>query len=121
MNKSPLAPQEFPELPDIMGVTCRVARARYKEWERCDLTFIELAPNTSVAGVLTQSKCPSTEVEWCRKALSGGKARGLVVNAGNANAFTGARGMEAVQRILDLPSDHLECRQEEVFVQQFRD
>lgn len=113
---SPLAPQNSPQLPDIDGVTCRVARAQYKEWDRCDLTFVELAEGCSVAGVLTQSKCPSTEVDWCRKALTGGKARALVVNAGNANAFTGARGMEAVQRILSLASDHLGCGEKEIFV-----
>lgn len=113
---SPLAPLKCPELPEIRGVTCRVARAEYKEWDRCDLTFVELTESTSVAGVLTQSRCPSTEVDWCRKALPGGKARGLIVNAGNANAFTGARGMEAVQRILDLASNHLGCAEEEIFV-----
>ncbi|WP_422343885.1 bifunctional glutamate N-acetyltransferase/amino-acid acetyltransferase ArgJ [Parasphingorhabdus sp.] len=113
---SPLAPAHIPELPEISGVTCRIAQARYKEWDRCDLTYIELSEGTSVAGVLTQSKCPSTEVEWCRKALPGGKARALVVNAGNANAFTGARGMEAVQRILSLSSNHLNCAEEEIFV-----
>lgn len=113
---SPLAPAHIPELPEISGVTCRIAQARYKEWDRCDLTYIELSDGTSVAGVLTQSKCPSTEVEWCRKALPGGKARALVVNAGNANAFTGARGMEAVQRILSLSSNHLNCTEEEIFV-----
>lgn len=116
MTKSPLAPTEQPSLPPIGGVTCRIARAQYKDWDRCDLTFVKLAEGTSVAGVLTQSKCPSTEVEWCREALPGGKARGLVVNAGNANAFTGARGMEAVQRILTLASDHLDCSEQEIFV-----
>ncbi|MEP2495429.1 MAG: bifunctional ornithine acetyltransferase/N-acetylglutamate synthase, partial [Parasphingorhabdus sp.] len=73
-NLSPLAPAQSPTLPDIAGVTCRIARAQYKEWDRCDLTFIELSAGTSVAGVLTQSKCPSTEVEWCRKALQNGNA-----------------------------------------------
>ncbi|SIN99778.1 glutamate N-acetyltransferase [Parasphingorhabdus marina DSM 22363] len=116
MTKSPLAPSEQPALPAIAGVTCRIARARYKEWDRCDLTYVELAEGTSVAGVLTQSKCPSTEVEWCRKSLPGGKARALVVNAGNANAFTGARGMEAVDLILNLASSHLKCTREEIFV-----
>ncbi|QJB68130.1 bifunctional glutamate N-acetyltransferase/amino-acid acetyltransferase ArgJ [Parasphingorhabdus halotolerans] len=115
-NISPLAPTQSIELPDIKGVTCRVARAQYKDWDRCDLTFVELIEGTTVAGVLTQSKCPSTEVEWCREALSDGKARGLVVNAGNANAFTGARGMEAVERILDLASQHLDCSKKEIFV-----
>ena len=113
---SPLAPAQIAELPEIGGVTRRIARAQYKQWDRCDLTYIELAEGASVAGVLTQSKCPSTEVEWCRKALPGGKARALVVNAGNANAFTGARGMEAVQRILALASNHLGCREDEIFV-----
>ncbi len=116
MIKSPLAPTKPTVLPPIAGVTCHIARARYKDWDRCDLTFIKLVEGTSVAGVLTQSKCPSTEVEWCRKALSGGKARGLIINAGNANAFTGARGMEAVQRILMLASNHLDCDEQEIFV-----
>ena len=115
-NLSPLAPAQTPALPEIEGVSCRIARAHYKEWDRCDLTFIELAPGTSVAGVLTQSKCPSPEVEYCREALKGGKARGLVVNAGNANAFTGARGMAAVQKILSMASAHLGCSEQEIFV-----
>ena len=113
---SPLAPAQTPVLPEIGGVTCRVARARYKDWNRCDLTFVELAAGTAVAGVLTSSKCPSPEVEWCREALRGGTARGLVVNAGNANAFTGARGKEAVQLILSLASERLGCAENEIFV-----
>lgn len=113
---SPLAPAQTPVLPEIGGVTCRVARARYKDWNRCDLTFVELAAGTAVAGVLTSSKCPSPEVEWCREALRGGTARGLVVNAGNANAFTGARGKEAVQLILSLASERLGCTENEIFV-----
>ncbi len=113
---SPLAPAQSPALPDIAGVSCRIARAQYKAWDRCDLTFFELAAGTSVAGVLTSSKCPSPEVEWCREALKQGRARGLVVNAGNANAFTGARGKAAVQKILSLTSAHLGCSEEEIFV-----
>jgi glutamate N-acetyltransferase/amino-acid N-acetyltransferase len=113
---SPLAPQNTPDLPAIAGVTLRVANARYKDWDRCDLTYIEFAVGTSVAGVLTQSKCPSNEVEWCREALRGGRARGLVVNAGNANAFTGARGREAVDLILSMASEHLNCARDEIFV-----
>jgi glutamate N-acetyltransferase / amino-acid N-acetyltransferase len=115
-TKSPLAPLATPELPNIAGVTLRVANARYRNWDRCDLTYIEFVAGTSVAGVLTQSKCPSNEVEWCRDALRGGRARGLVVNAGNSNAFTGARGREAVDLILSLASDHLHCARDEIFV-----
>ncbi len=90
--RSPLAPATFPVLPTIPGVTARIARAHYKTWDRCDLTLVTLDPGTVAAGVLTQSRCPSPEVEWCRKALVLGQARALVVNAGNSNAFTGDRG-----------------------------
>jgi glutamate N-acetyltransferase/amino-acid N-acetyltransferase len=112
---SPLA-TPFPALPAIAGVTLRVARAQYKTWDRCDLTFAELAPGTVVAGVLTQSKCPSPEVEWCRQALVLGQARALVVNAGNSNAFTGARGRAAVEAIAARTAGHLGCRPSDVFV-----
>ena len=115
MDTSPLA-QPFPELPAIEGVTLRVARARYKEWDRCDLTFAELAPGTAVAGVTTQSRCPSPEVEWCRKALVLGQARALVVNAGNSNAFTGNRGRAAVEAIAARAAGHLGCQPSDVFV-----
>ena len=114
-SQSPLA-VALPNLPSIGGVTLRVARARYKQWDRCDLTYAELAPDTTVAGVLTNSKCPSPEVEWCRKALVLGQARALVVNAGNSNAFTGSRGRAAVEAIAARAAGHLGCRPSDVFV-----
>ncbi|MFW2830136.1 bifunctional glutamate N-acetyltransferase/amino-acid acetyltransferase ArgJ [Sphingomonas sp. ID0503] len=114
--RSPLAPAAFPLLPAIPGVTLRVARARYKNWDRCDLTFVELAEGTAVAGVTTQSKCPSPEVEWCRAALPLGRARALVVNAGNSNAFTGHRGRAAVEAIAARVAGHLGCKPSDVFV-----
>lgn len=113
---SPLAPAALPALPAIAGVTPRVARAHYKAWDRCDLTFVTLDEGTSVAGVTTQSKCPSPEVEWCRKALVLGSARALVVNAGNSNAFTGNRGREAVEAIAARTASHLGCQPSDVFV-----
>ncbi|WP_312490792.1 bifunctional glutamate N-acetyltransferase/amino-acid acetyltransferase ArgJ [Sphingomonas sp.] len=112
---SPLA-QPFPALPAIDGVTLRVARARYKNWERTDLTFVTLPEGTSVAGVLTTSKCPSPEVEWCRQALVLGQARALVVNAGNSNAFTGHRGRAAVEAIAARTAAAMECQPSDVFV-----
>ena len=115
MTISPLA-TPFPVLPAIPGVTPRVARARYKAWDRCDLTFVTLDENTSVAGVTTQSKCPSPEVEWCRNALVLGKARALVVNAGNSNAFTGNRGRAAVEAIAARTAAHLGCQPSDIFV-----
>jgi len=115
-TRSPLAPAGFPELPAIAGVTLRVARARYKTWDRCDLTFVTLDPGTSVAGVFTQSRCPSPEVEWCRKALTLGEARALVVNAGNSNAFTGDRGRAAVEAIAARAAGHLGCQPSDIFI-----
>jgi glutamate N-acetyltransferase/amino-acid N-acetyltransferase len=116
IQRSPLAPAAFPVLPAIAGVTPRVACARYKNWDRCDLTFVTLDPGTSVAGVLTQSRCPSPEVEWCRKAMVLGQARALVVNAGNSNAFTGHRGREAVEAVAARAAAHLGCQPSDVFV-----
>ena len=115
MTISPLA-LPFPDLPPIAGVELRVARARYKAWDRCDLTFATLAAGTTVAGVLTQSRCPSPEVEWCRKALTLGEARALVVNAGNSNAFTGNRGRAAVEAIAARVAGRVGCRPSDVFV-----
>lgn len=115
MTISPLA-TPFPALPAVDGVTIRVARAGYKNWGRCDLTYAELVPGTTVAGVTTQSKCPSPEVEWCRAALTLGNARALVVNAGNSNAFTGNRGRAAVEAIAARTAAHLGCQPSDVFV-----
>ena len=112
---SPLA-VPFPDLPPIAGVTLRVARARYKDWDRCDLTYVTLDPDTAVAGVLTQSRCPSPEVEWCRKTLVLGSARALVVNAGNSNAFTGERGRAAVETMAARVAQEMGCVPSDVFV-----
>jgi glutamate N-acetyltransferase/amino-acid N-acetyltransferase len=115
LERSPLA-LPFPAIPPIAGVTPRVARARYKEWDRCDLTYVELAEGTSVAGVFTQNVCCSSEVELGREQVRLGRARALVVNAGNANAFTGYRGREAVEQIMAQVAQHLGCEPSDVFV-----
>lgn len=115
IERSPLA-RPFPQLPAIAGVTLRVARARYKEWNRCDLTFAELAEGTSVAGVFTKSACASSEVELGREAVKLGRARALIVNAGNSNAFTGYRGREAVEQIQSQVSAAMSCAADDVFV-----
>jgi glutamate N-acetyltransferase/amino-acid N-acetyltransferase len=115
MSTSPLA-LPFPDMPEIGGVTKRVARARYKDWDRCDLTYVELCEGTAVAGVTTRNICCSAEVEMCRDNLKGGLARALVVNAGNSNAFTGHRGREAVDAITAQVATHLGCAPAQVFV-----
>ncbi|MXO50114.1 bifunctional glutamate N-acetyltransferase/amino-acid acetyltransferase ArgJ [Erythrobacter gaetbuli] len=115
LTPSPLA-KPFPAMPAIDGAVLRVARARYKEWDRADLTFAELAEGTSVAGVFTKSACASSEVELGRENVANGHARALVVNAGNSNAFTGYRGREAVVQIMEQVSEALGCPAEQVFV-----
>ncbi|WP_338445916.1 bifunctional glutamate N-acetyltransferase/amino-acid acetyltransferase ArgJ [Pelagerythrobacter marensis] len=115
LDRSPLA-APFPDLPKIAGVTPRVARAGYKDWGRCDLTYVELAENTAVAGLFTRNVCCSSEVELGREQVRGGRARALVVNAGNSNAFTGYRGREAVEQIMAQVAKRLGCDRGEVFV-----
>ncbi|HEX7711241.1 MAG TPA: bifunctional glutamate N-acetyltransferase/amino-acid acetyltransferase ArgJ [Sphingomonadaceae bacterium] len=115
IERSPLA-RPFPEIPPIAGVIPRIARAGYKDWGRCDLTYVELAEGTAVAGLFTKNVCCSSEVELGREQVKGGSARALVVNAGNANAFTGYRGREAVEQIMGQVAEHLGCAPGEVFV-----
>ncbi|MDB5688781.1 MAG: bifunctional ornithine acetyltransferase/N-acetylglutamate synthase [Sphingomonas bacterium] len=115
MTVSPLA-RPFPDLPPVAGVRIAVARARYKTWDRADLTYVALDEGTVVAGVTTSSKCPSPEVEWCRAALTLGRARALVVNAGNSNAFTGNRGRAAVEAIAARVAGATGCKPSDVFV-----
>jgi glutamate N-acetyltransferase/amino-acid N-acetyltransferase len=115
LDRSPLA-LPFPDIPQIAGVTLRVARARYKAWDRCDLTYIELAAGTAVAGLFTRNVCCSSEVELGREQVRLGQARAVVINAGNSNAFTGYRGREAVEQIMGQVAAHLGCEPSEVFV-----
>ena len=115
LERSPLA-LPFPHMPRIAGVTTRVARAGYKDWGRCDLTFVELAEGTTVAGVFTKNVCCSSEVELGREQVRLGRARALVVNAGNSNAFTGYRGREAVEAIMAQVAQALGCEPSDVFV-----
>ena len=112
---SPLA-RPFPALPPIVGATLRVARARYKEWDRADLTLIELAEGTAVAGVFTRNICCSSEVELGREQVRLGRARAVVINAGNSNAFTGYRGRETVEAIMAQVAVHYGCDPSDVFV-----
>ena len=91
---SPLA-VTLPELPPLAGVRLGAAAAGIRYQGRNDLVMMELAAGTTVAGVFTSSKCPGAPVDWCRASLKGGRARAVVVNAGNANVFTGRAGRDA--------------------------
>jgi glutamate N-acetyltransferase/amino-acid N-acetyltransferase len=116
LQRSPLAPARFPDLPALAGVrlAARACGVRYRD--RADVCLIEFAPGTSVAGVLTRSLTAAAPVLWCRKALARGRARAIVVNSGNANAFTGRAGMDSVRRVVDKTADVLGCKPNEVFV-----
>ncbi len=114
MQRSPLA-LPFPDLGSIAGVRIGTASVAYKAWTRDCVTLVELAPGTVVAGVTTQSKCASPEVELCRAKLAGGQARGLIVNAGNSNAFTGLSGRQAAEAQAARVAERLGCDVGQVF------
>jgi glutamate N-acetyltransferase/amino-acid N-acetyltransferase len=113
---SPLAPTSFPKLPPLAGVTFVTHACGIRYQDRTDLLFVELASGTKVGGVLTRSLTASAPVEWCRMGLVKGKARGLVVNSGNSNAFTGKAGMESVKRTAAKGAEVLDCKPHEVFI-----
>ncbi len=113
---SPLAPAHVPELPPIAGVTLATGAAGIKYPNRTDVLLALLAPGTTAAGVLTRSKCPSAPVDWCREKLKSGKARALVVNSGNANAFTGRSGRAATALTAKLAAEAAECSTNEILL-----
>ncbi len=113
---SPLAPAAFPAMPVIEGVRFATAAAGIRYKNRTDVLLVALDKGTVAAGVFTKSKCPSAPVDWCRKVLAGGKARAVVVNSGNANAFTGKTGAKAVKLTADIAAKALGCRPGDIFL-----
>jgi glutamate N-acetyltransferase/amino-acid N-acetyltransferase len=113
---SPLAPAAFPDLPPVGGVRFATAEAGIKYRNRTDVLLMQFDKGTDVAGVFTRSKCPSAPVDWCKAALRKPKARALLVNSGNANAFTGKRGREAARISAGMVAGALGCRPNEVYL-----
>ncbi len=113
---SPLAPREYAVLPPVEGVRLATAEAGIRYAGRTDVLLATLAEGTKAAGVFTRSQCPSAPVDWCRAQLGGGTARAVVVNSGNANAFTGVRGREAVTLTADIAAEAVGCAPEAVFI-----
>jgi len=113
---SPLAPASFPEMPPVAGVRLATAAAGIRYAGRTDVLLALLDAGTTVAGVLTRSKCPSAPVDWCRARLKGGAARALVVNSGNANAFTGKSGRAATEMTAAIAAKAAGCRPREVLL-----
>ncbi|MBV8962916.1 MAG: bifunctional glutamate N-acetyltransferase/amino-acid acetyltransferase ArgJ [Hyphomicrobiales bacterium] len=113
---SPLAPKSYPDLPAIEGVRFATAEAGIRYKGRTDVLLAVMDKGTQVAGVFTRSKCPSAPVDWCRAKIKSGKARVLVVNSGNANAFTGRSGKEAVKLTAALAAKATGARTSEIFL-----
>ncbi|MEE8334244.1 MAG: bifunctional glutamate N-acetyltransferase/amino-acid acetyltransferase ArgJ [Alphaproteobacteria bacterium] len=116
LQKSPLAPERFPRLPPVAGVEVAGAACGLKESRRHDLFAARLAPGTTVAGCFTRSLCPSAPVDWCRRILPRGKAGCVVVNSGNANAFTGKAGDRTVDHTVKAAAELFGCKPNEVYI-----
>ncbi|MES2906343.1 MAG: bifunctional glutamate N-acetyltransferase/amino-acid acetyltransferase ArgJ [Pseudomonadota bacterium] len=113
---SPLAPKKYVKAPPVQGVHFATAAAHIRYPGRQDVLLMAFDEGTAVAGVFTRSKCPSAAVDWCRKILPQGKARALVVNSGNANAFTGKLGILAAEKTAQSAAQVLKCKADEVSV-----
>ena len=113
---SPLAPKHVPDMPAIAGVRLATAEAGIRYAGRTDVLLALFEQGTTCAGVFTKSKCPSAPVEWCRAHLKSGKARALVVNSGNANAFTGKSGRAATKLTAEIAAKAAGCKPADVFL-----
>ncbi len=113
---SPLAPKSQPMLPDVAGVSLATLAARLKYRGRDDMMLACLPPGTTVAGVFTQSCMPGAPVDWCRRHVARGRARALLVNAGNANVFTGRDGADTVREAAKGVAALVGCSSNQVFM-----
>lgn len=118
---SPLAPERFPDMPAIRGVRLASHACGVRYAGRTDLLMVEMDKGTAAAGVFTRSLTASAPVEWCRAALNPdrgtkGSARVLVVNSGNANAFTGSVGVASVRRTVESAAALVGCKDSEVYI-----
>ncbi len=113
---SPLAPKSFPALPPLAGVRLSTGEAGVRYKNRTDVLLAVFSPGTQAAGVFTRSKTASAPVDWCKASLSGGSARALVVNSGNANAFTGKAGFEGARQVAESAAAIVGCKPGEVFL-----
>ncbi len=113
---SPFAPKNFPKIPAIDGVEFVTGNAGIKYRERDDFLLVKFCKGTIAGGVFTQSKCPAASIDWCKKLLPDSEPRALLVNSGNANAFTGQRGIKAAKLSAKIVAQNLNCEPEEVFL-----
>ena len=116
MAISPLAPAQFPQMPPVAGVKLATGAAGIRYPGRTDVLLALFDEGTTVAGVFTCSKCPSAPVDWCRAHLKAGVASALVVNSGNANAFTGKSGRTATKLTAEIAARAAGCKPAQVFL-----
>ena len=116
LNKSPLAPEQFPKMPAIAGISMWVANSGAKYQNRPDVLLVKFPEHSCVAGVFTKSTAPGAPVDWSRTCLQKGAKGGLLVNAGNANVFTGRQGHEDVRRMAGFAAHALGCAAEDVYI-----
>ena len=113
---SPLAPKSYPKLPPLAGVRLSTGAAGVRYKDRTDVLLAVFSPGTQVAGVFTKSKTSSAPVDWCKAHVASGAARALVVNSGNANAFTGKAGLDGARQVAESASAVVGCKPGEVFL-----
>ncbi|AVA23147.1 MULTISPECIES: bifunctional glutamate N-acetyltransferase/amino-acid acetyltransferase ArgJ [unclassified Rhizobium] len=113
---SPLAPKSFVSMPALRGVRMTTASAGIKYKNRTDVLLMVFDKPAAVAGVFTRSKCPSAPVDFCRSNLPHGSARAVVVNSGNANAFTGLKGRQATELTAKSAAAAVGCGENEVYL-----
>ena len=114
LEKSPLAPEVFPTIPAMSGVSMATAATGMKYVGRDDLLLMVWDAGTDIAGVFTKSATSGAPVRWSQDVLNAGKGRALIVNAGNANAFSGSAGTKAVETYTASLADHLGLPQQDI-------
>lgn len=115
---SSLASKKFPDLPEVSGVTLASGSGNIKTTNQSDVLLVELVPGSVAAGVFTKSRTAGAAVDWCRNILSENEVRGLVVNSGNANAFTGGAGIAAVKAISKKAANLIGCKTNQIYIAQ---
>ena len=117
MTVSPLAPDSFPPLPMIAGVTLATAASEMKYRGRDDMLLIRFADSVAVAGLFTRSDTAAAPVIRCRQQLHSSRApRAILVNAGNANAFTGSAGMAAAKTCCEGLATLIGCEGDDILM-----
>jgi glutamate N-acetyltransferase/amino-acid N-acetyltransferase len=113
---SPLAPKILANLPPLAGIRLAAGQAGIRYKDRTDVLVAVMAPGTQVAGVFTRSRTASAPVDWCKANLKNGTARALVVNSGNANAFTGKGGADSARQVAESAAAVIGCSARDVYL-----